>query len=237
MKLSFLYIPPVVKVQGLFQYTIYDLFTKFTFLFTIEITPSENMKLDLQHQFKTNLMKKTIYFLILPLIVVSGLVFANQEIKNETKPSPKPLSITQRKANLDARKKWEASPDGIKYKEWEVSPEGKKVHASYDKISKSLKSFTKMEAIVTSLTFERANGKPSGSKRLIVKINGDEYMMQFIAKEFQQLNSLKVNDKIIVRSRSAGYSPNHPYLILSSDYIERNGKILFKRDFSKNNRC
>lgn len=192
-------------------------------------------------------MKKSIYFLILPLVVVSGLVFsfapfafgsgANREIKNETKPSPKPLSIADKKAHLDERKKWEASPDGIKYKEWEVSPEGKKVHASYDKIKKDIKAFTNMEAVVTSFTFQRENAKSSGPKWIIVKINGEEYMMQFIPKDFQQLKSLKVNDKIIVKSRSAGLSPNHPYLILSGDYIEQNNKILFKRDFSKNNGC
>lgn len=191
-------------------------------------------------------MKKTIYFLILPLAVVSGLVFsfapfaygsgANREIKNEIKPSPKPLSIADRKAELDGRKKWEASPDGIKYKEWEVSPEGKKVHASHDKISKYLKDFSDMEAVVTSVTFKR-DGKSSTIKWLIVRIDGEEYMMQFIPKDFQQLKSLKVNDKIIVRSRSAGYSPNHPYLIISGDYIARNNKILFKRDFSKNKGC
>jgi hypothetical protein len=181
--------------------------------------------------------KNVIYALILPLVVVSGLVFANREIKNETKPSPKkPLSIADRKASLDERKKWEASPDGIKYKEWEVSPEGKKVHASHDKIRKYIKAFTNMEAVVTSVTFQRANAKSSGPKWLIVRINGEEYMMQFIPKDFEQLNSLKVNDKIIVRSRSAGYSPNHPYLIISGDYIEQNNKVLFKRDFSKD-RC
>ncbi|MEN9907888.1 MAG: hypothetical protein RLZZ540_1029 [Bacteroidota bacterium] len=179
-------------------------------------------------------MKKTIYFLVLPLVVVSGLVFsftpfaygsgANREINNETKPSPKSLSIADRKANLDDRKKWE------------VSPKGKKVHASHDKIRKYIKDFTNMEAVVTSVTFQR-DGKSSAIKWLIVRINGEKYMMQFIPKDFQQLKSLKVNDKIIVRSRSAGYSPNHPYLILSGDYIARNNKILFKRDFSKNNRC
>lgn len=191
-------------------------------------------------------MKKNIYFLILPLAVVSGLVFsfapfaygsgANREIKNEIKPSPKLLSIADRKAGLDERKKWEASPDGIKYKEWEVSPEGKKVHASHDKIRKYLKDFSDMEAVVTSVTFKR-DGKSSTIKWLIVRIDGEEYMMQFIPKDFQQLKSLKVNDKIIVRSRSAGYSPNHPYLIISGDYIARNNKILFKRDFSKNKGC
>ncbi len=176
--------------------------------------------------------------LILPLVVVSGLVFANREIKNETKPSPKPLSIVARKARMeDDRKKWEASPDGIKYKEWEASPEGKKVYASHDKIRKYIKGFTNMEAVVTSVTFQRANANSSGPKWLIVRINGEEYMMQFSLKDFQHLNSLKVNDKIIVKSHSVGYSPNHPYLIVSGDYIERNSKVLFKRDFSKNNRC
>ena len=192
-------------------------------------------------------MKKIIYVLILPLVVVIGLVFnfasfaygsgANREIKNETKTSQKQLSVADRKANLDERKKWEASPDGIKYKEWEVSPEGKKVHASYDKIKKNIKAFTNMEAVVTSLTFKRASAKSLGPKWIIVKINGEEYMMQFIPKDFQKLNNLKVNDKIIVRSRSAGYSHNHPYLIISGDYIARNNKILFKRDFSKNKGC
>lgn len=182
-------------------------------------------------------MKKTISVLILLAVVVSGLVFANRGIKNETKPSQNSLSIADSKTCLNEKEKWEASPDGIKYKEWEDSPEGKKVHASHDKIKNSIKTFTSMEAVVTSLTFQRANAKPSGPKWLIVTINDDDYMMQFSPKDFQQLNSLKVKDTIIVKSRSAGYSSNHPYLIISGDYIEQNNKILFKRDLSKNNGC
>lgn len=191
-------------------------------------------------------MKKIIYVLILPLIVVSGLVFslapfaygsgANREIKNETKSSPETLSIANKKDDLNERKKWEASPDGIKYKEWEASPEGKKVDASYDKIKKYIKAFTNMQAVVTSVTFKRT-GKSSGIKWLIVRINGEEYMMQFIPQDFEHLKTLKVNDKIIVKSRSASFSNNHPYLIISGDYIARDNKILFKRDFSKNKGC
>ena len=79
-------------------------------------------------------MKKVIYALILPLVAVSGLVFANREIKNEPskKSTPKPLSAAESKAEL---KRWEATPDGIKYKKWEASPEGKQVLASAAKIS------------------------------------------------------------------------------------------------------
>lgn len=178
--------------------------------------------------------KNIIYALTLLLVVASGLVFANREIKNETHRIPKPVSIANSNGGLDERKKWEASPDGIKYKTWEVSPEGRKVHASHDKIRKHIKAFADMEAVVTSVTFQRTNVKSSGPKWLIVKINDEAYMMQFIPKDFKKLNSLKVNDKIIIRSRSAGYSPNHPYLIISGDYIERNNRVLFKRDFSKN---
>jgi len=180
-------------------------------------------------------IKKAIYLLILPLVVLSGLVFANREIKNETKPSPKPSSIADR-TGLDDRKKWEASVDGIKFKDWEASPEGKKVHASHDKIRKYLKAFSNMKTVVTSTSFKR-DGKSPGIKWLTVRIDGEEYMMQFNPKDFQALNSLKVNDKISVKSRSAGRSPNHPYLIVSGDRIERNGKVLFKRDFSGNKGC
>lgn len=182
-------------------------------------------------------MKKTIYVLILSLVVIAGLAtFANElninsEIKNDTTISSKPLS------NLEKRKKWEASPDGIKFNEWKNSPEGKKVQASYDKIKKEIEAYAEMEAMVTSVTFQFPTTNPSSPKWLLVKINGEDYMMQFIPEDFEKLNSLKVNDKIIIKSRSAGFSNNHPYLILSSNYIEHNNKVLFERDLSKNDGC
>jgi hypothetical protein len=181
-------------------------------------------------------MKKIVYLLFVSLVVVIGVIFANREIKNKTKSTTKPLSMATQKTNMEKKKMWEASPDGIKYKEWEVSPEGKKVHASYDKIQQDIKTFNNMEAMVTSVTFQRS-GKSSEIKWIIVKIKGETYMMQFIPKDFEQLKKLKVNDKIMIRSRSAGFSNNHPYLILSGDHIMQNNKILFKRDFSKNKGC
>ena len=182
-------------------------------------------------------MKKVIYALILPLVVVSGLVvFANREIKNETskKSTPKPLSAAERKAEL---KKWEATPEGIMYKKWEASPAGKKVHAAEAKIRKHIKDYTNMEGVVTSLSL------PPGSRLgfgVMVRINGDDYILSFgpeksdknflnFNNEFQQLHSLKVNDKIIIRSHSVSHAPKYSYPIVSGDYVEQDSKIIYKR--------
>jgi len=173
-------------------------------------------------------MKKVIYGLILLLVVVSGLVFANREIKNETsiKLTPKPLSAAEIKAE---REKWEASPDGVKYKQWEASPEGKKVLAGAAKISKQVRDSSNMEAVVTALSL------PPGSRLgfgVMVRINGEDYILSFgleESNEFQQLHSLKVNDKIIIRSRNVSHAPKYAYPIVSGDYVERDSKIIYKR--------
>ena len=172
-------------------------------------------------------MKKVIYALILPLVVVSGLVFANREIKNETskKSTPKPLSAAERKAALE---KWEATPEGIKFKKWEASPAGKKVHAGAAKIREHIKDSTNMEGVVTSLSL------PPGSRLgfgVMVRINGDDYILNFAPEKSQleQLQSLKVNDKIIIRSHSVSHAPKYSYPIVSGDYVERDSKIIYKR--------
>jgi len=181
-------------------------------------------------------MKKVIYTLILLLVVASGLVFANREIKKETskKSTPKPLSAAEREAGL---KKWEATPDGIKFKKWEASPAGKKVYAGAAKIMKHISTFTNMEAVVTSLSL------PPGSRLgfgVMVKINGDDYILNFgpensdnnflnFNNEFQRLHSLKVNDKIIIRSHNVSYAPKYSYPIVSGDYAERDSKIIYMR--------
>ena len=175
----------------------------------------------------TKNMKKVIYALILPLVVVSGLVFANREIKNETskKSTPKPLSAAEMKAE---RERWEATPDGIMYKKWEASPAGKKVYAGAAKISKHISAFTNMEAVVTSLSL------PPGSRLgfgIMVRINGDDYIVKFEPEKSQleQLHSLKVNDKIIIRSHTVSHAPKYSYPIVWGDYVERDSKVIFKR--------
>jgi len=172
-------------------------------------------------------MKKVIYALILPLVVVSGLVFANSEIKNETskKSTPKPLSAAERQAAI---KQWEATPAGIMYKKWEASPAGKKVYAGEAKIRMSLRDYTNMEGVITSLSL------PPGSRLgfgVMVRINGDDYIVKFDPEkpQLEQLHSLKVNDKIIIRSHTVSHAPKYSYPIISGDYVERDGKIIFKR--------
>jgi hypothetical protein len=181
-------------------------------------------------------MKKVIYvlILILPLVVVSGLVFASRETKNETpkKSNPRPLSAAEQEAVV---KKWEASPDGIMYKKWETSPAGKKVLAGAAKIEKSIRDSTNMEGVVTSLSL------PPGSRLgfgVMVRINGDDYILAFgpeqsgknnFNNEFEQLHSLNVNDKIILRSHSVSYAPKYAYPIVAGGYVERDGKIIYKR--------
>jgi hypothetical protein len=134
----------------------------------------------------TKNMKKVIYALILPLVVVSGLVFANREIKNETSKKSAPET---------------------------------RIGAS-----------THMEAVVTSLSL------PPGSRGfgVMVRINGYDYILGFgreNSNEFQQLHSLKVNDKISIGSHSVFsglYTPNYSYAIILADYVERDGKIIYK---------
>ncbi|MTH14266.1 hypothetical protein [Flavobacterium sp. LC2016-01] len=181
-------------------------------------------------------MKKIIYVVILSLVVVSGVVFANREIKNEPlkKEIPKHLSDAERKAAL---KKWEATPDGKMYKKWEASAAGKKMHASVTKISKSIIDYTDMDGVVTSLSL------PQGARLgygMMVRINGGDYILAFGTEKsdyttlnfnntFDQLHKLKVNDKITIRSHGLSQAPKYSYPIITGDYVELNSKTIYKR--------
>ena len=173
-------------------------------------------------------MKKLIYLLAVPLVVASGLVFANREPAHEAAETSmkQPIALADTRT---AREQWEASPDGIKYMEWKASPKGRKVLGDAARIRQQVDSFTNMEAVVTSLTL------PPGSRLgfgVMARINGIDYILCFGPKlwnEYQQLRSLRVNDKIIIRSRSVSHAPRYAYPILSGDYVERDGKIIYIR--------
>ncbi len=166
--------------------------------------------------------------LILPIALASGLLFTNCDSKNEsvTKTPPKPLTAAESKVAL---KQWEASPDGIQFKNWEASPEGKKVHAGAVKINKFIRSNSNMEGVVTSLTL------PEGSRLgfgVMVRIEGEEYILSMgpvSNVEMQQLKSLRVNDKIIIKSNSVAKAPKYAFAIVSGEYLERDRKVIYKR--------
>jgi hypothetical protein len=143
--------------------------------------------------------------------------------------------VAEREAS---RKYWESTPEGISYKKWAISPQGKKVFAGADKIRKSLDSFTNMEAVVTSLSL------PPGSRLglgMMARIDGVDYILRFdpekaeksfwfFDNEFGQLHKVKVNDKIIIRSHTVSHAPKYAYPIIVGEYVERDGKKLYKRE-------
>jgi hypothetical protein len=167
-------------------------------------------------------MKKTIYLLLAPVLLIAVLAFTNS--------SPKSKGVNEKNAAL---KKWEATPEGIRFKKWEASPAGKKVYASEAKVKKSIKAFSNMEGVVTSLSL------PQGARLgygVMVKINGEDYILAFGIEsnsEFKQLKALQVNDKIMIKSRGVSHAPKYAFPILAGDYIEHDQKILYKRTPNK----
>jgi hypothetical protein len=146
--------------------------------------------------------------------MLSNLAFANNESKLDNKA---------------ALKKWEATPEGMFFKKWESSAAGKKVYASEARIRKSIKEFRNMEAIVTSLKL------PAGSRLgygVMVRIKDEDFILSFgpaLKNEFDQIRGLKVNDKIVIKSHSVSHAPKYAYPIVAGDYVEREGKLLYKR--------
>ncbi len=185
-------------------------------------------------------MKKIIFAGVISLILLSGFVYSTREVNNQTpkKPIPKLLSAAEMKDKL---KKWEATPDGIQYKKWQASPAGKKVHASIAKISQSIKDKSNIEAVVTSLSL------PPGSRLgfgVMVRINDADYILTLgldkqgknaldFKNEYKQLHSLKVNDKISIKSHSVSQAPKYSYPIIAGDYVERDHKQIYKRVLRK----
>ena len=167
-------------------------------------------------------MKKVGYLLLAPVLLIAVLAFTNS--------SPKSKGVTEKNAAL---KKWEASPEGIRFKKWEASPAGKKVYTSESKIRNSISTFSNMEGVVTSLSL------PQGARLgygMMVKMNGEDYILAFGIEsnnEFKQLKGLKVNDKIIIKSRGVSHAPKYAFPIVAGDYIERDQKIVYKRPPNK----
>lgn len=174
--------------------------------------------------------KKGWYVLMVALTVaVSGLVFANHETKHEP-PKMSPPTAADKAAYM---KKWEATPDGIRFNNWKASPAGKKVLAGAAKLREPIKDSSNIEAVVTALTL------PPGSRLgygVMVRIDDTDYILSFgvlKSNESQPLQDLKVNDRIKIKSHVVSYAPKYAYPIVAGNYVERDGKILYKRVFKK----
>jgi hypothetical protein len=172
-------------------------------------------------------MKKVFYLLVLLMVVISGLLMANRNTKQE-KPkqvAAKPNSATASNITL---LQWETTPEGIFFKKWKTSPEGQKVLTDAATINAQIKTAANMEAVVTSLSLP-ANARLGFG--VMIQINGTDYILNFgplASKELQQLRSLQVNDKIIIRSNFVSYAPKYAYAIISGNYVERGGKLIYK---------
>ena len=103
------------------------------------------------------------------------------------------------------------------------------MHAGAVKINKFIRSNANMEGVVTSLSL------PEGARLgfgVMVNIEGEDYILSMgpVSKaEMQQLKSLKVNDKIIIKSRGVTKAPKYAYAIVSGDYLERDSKVIYQR--------
>lgn len=180
-------------------------------------------------------MKKIHCTWVTILLVAGGLIIASSDNKIETaSTSPsKTVTTAEKKAML---KEWQSTPSGIEYNQWKTSTAGKKVFASTAKIRKSIAEYTNLEGVITSMSL------PQGSRLgfgMMIRIHDEDYILAFgleksvsnsnIANEFTYLHRLKVNDKIMIRSHFVSHAPKYSYPIIAGDYIEFNGKTIYKR--------
>ncbi|MBO9657724.1 MAG: hypothetical protein J7527_02775, partial [Chitinophagaceae bacterium] len=71
---------------------------------------------------------------------------------------------------------------------------------------------------------------------VMARIDGVDYIVRFDLEESQlkQLQSLKVNDKLVLRSHGVSHAPKYAYPIISGESVERDGKVIYKRIPPKN---
>lgn len=181
-------------------------------------------------------MKNFVFALILVGVVAAGLFFARRNSKPEIAQLPDSRPTPAANLNTE-RAQWEASPDGVKYLAWKASPEGQRVMQATAAIQSRVQDSSLMEAVVTALTL------PAGSRLglgIMVKIGDEDYILSFgpetteehqteAKHAFKQLHTLQVNDRIKIRGGSVMHAPKYAYPIVSGDYVERNGVILYQR--------
>ena len=172
-------------------------------------------------------MKQNILISCTLQVLFWGLVSAKDSI-NAANSTDKTAAENQ--AEL---KKWQASAEGKKYAEWQHSSAGKKVYASEQKIKKQLHDYTNINAVVSSLNLPKDAKLGIG---MMIQINGSEYILRFMSSSLAeikqtaaQVKGLKVHDQIVIKSRNVSHAPKYAYPIITCDYLEHAGKIIYKR--------
>ncbi len=128
-----------------------------------------------------------------------------------------------------AVKNWEATAGGNAYKKWKSSQQGINILASAANVNKQVKNERLVDAVVTSASL------PAGARLgygLMVKVEGEDCILSFgveNAQLFLPLQRLQVNDKIRIKVKAVLHAPKYAYPILSGDYVEQSGRVLYKR--------
>jgi invasion protein IalB len=172
-------------------------------------------------------MKQNILISCTLQVLFWGLVSAKDSIKGVNSTDK---TAAENQAEL---KKWQASAEGKKYAEWQQSAAGKKVYANEEKIKKAISTFSKMEAEIIALSLPTDAKLGNGMR---VQINGAEYLLRFMSSSLaeikqtaEQVKGLKVHDQIVIKSRNVSHAPKYAYPIITCDYLEHAGKIIYKR--------
>jgi hypothetical protein len=66
----------------------------------------------------------------------------------------------------------------------------------------------------------------------MVRIKDEDFILSFgpdLNNEFDQVRGLKLNDKITIKSHNVTHAPKYAFPIVAGDYVERDGKLLYKR--------
>lgn len=180
----------------------------------------------------TNRMKKIIYLLVVPVVLVSCLAFA--KLKNEGPVKPKKHStpvVADSAATIKYRQKSKLTPAQRKAQDEAF----KKMKAYFESGEGLKKAKSASELAGKTMTFEVEDNAipltPNPAKNDIIngiklKGTGGSYSMFPI----KGLKNLKKGDVIVVNIRGAGYDRESPLVSIMPEWVKKDGKKIFEAD-------
>ncbi|MGY3212787.1 M56 family metallopeptidase [Mucilaginibacter sp. HD30] len=178
----------------------------------------------------TNRMKKVIYLLVLPVVLISCLAFAKLKNEGSIKIKRSPASVVadttvkvkyRQKSKLTPAQR-KAQDEGFKKMQaYFESPEGKRKMA----LSESIRS-----KVITVDILGDYNSKEGMFRGKMVreKSSGNEFLLLSWYGQEKQLNSqLNKGDEVNMKIFGAGVSPDRPVTITPA-YVIKGGKEIFR---------